>query len=819
MSMRHGLDLAWHDLRHSIRAIRTSGPLSVAVVLTLVVGVSMNAVVVSLFNALLFRPHVAKDPSSYVQIYVGLSGQWQRELHGPPWLGTLEDYNLIRAASRTLSDVTASRWTSFTLGGEASASLRGMLTSCNYLSAHLAHPMRLGRGFVDADCARPGGMPVVVLAEGAWQRHFASDPQIVGRVVRLNDVPLTVVGVAPDDPMGEPVRAMVYVPFTMQPVLQGPTDYFARSAERHAWLAMAGRLHAGRTHDDAQAELTVLAAGIDRLHPGQVTGLVVTDGAIIKEPETGRQMPLLIGLCLGTTLLILAMVCANVTTLLLARAVERRHDTAVRMSLGGTRWRLMRQLLTEMALLGGVSAFISIPFTYWASPRLAQALTDFPLAGTFAPDWRVFAVTFGLAFAAGCAAGVTPALESLRFGASGSLKPAGRTDAGPVAAGLRGTLLATQLSIGLALLITTALIVRAQERLLRLTLDYDAGRTLVTRIDLPSAGYTGPAARTFYDQFLPRVQGLPGVKAVALASPAPFAGPSGKSVTVEGARATTVVVPTRSVTPPFFSLAGLQLLEGRLFTDLECREVAPVMPLIVSASFAKMLPAGGSALGRRVHFGNGDIAEVVGVVSDTVSVRPTEQDDSIVYQPISAANLQSLATILRFDGDGRPLSQAMLSSARAIDRRPLVRSETVADTIAREAGHYTAVLKLTALPASVALFLSIVAVYGLTNFAAVQRRQEIGVRIALGARTRDVVALFLVPLRRPFAIGAIGGTVVSALGVVLLGRTRVLPDVSVGDPLALAAAIVLMLCTAVSASLIPALRAARRTPWAVLRDP
>jgi hypothetical protein len=322
--------MVWlRDVRYGLRSIRRTMPLSIAVVLTLVVGVCVNSVVVSLFNGLLFRPAVTQDPSSFVQMYVELSGLWHRELHGPRTLAALEDLETLRGATRTLAAVTASRWASFSVA-ETAESLRGAFVSCDYLSAHLG-PMRVGRGLVAADCAAPGGQPVVVLTERGWQRYFGSDRSVIGRTIRVNNHPLTVIGIAPDDAVA-PVAAMLYVPYTLQPLLQGPIDYFSEPPGRHAWLTISGRLQPGRTATEAQSEIDVLTKALDRRHPGQTTRIVVTDGAIIHEPETARSMPLLMTLCLGTTGVILVLVCANVTTLAVdePRSLHRPGDDRTR---------------------------------------------------------------------------------------------------------------------------------------------------------------------------------------------------------------------------------------------------------------------------------------------------------------------------------------------------------------------------------------------------------------------------------------------------------------------------------------------------------
>lgn len=364
---------------------------------------------------------MTRDPASFVQVYAQPSGLARPTSIGPGTLVTLEDFNAIRSDTRTLSAVTAARWASFRLGEDDSMSLRGVFVSCNFLSAHLG-PLQFGRGLLDTDCSASGREPVVVVTQLGWKRYFAGDPNIIGRTVRLNDHLLTVVGVAPDDAVGGPMAAMLYVPYTMQPVLQGPTDYFGEPPGSRAWLSLSGRLAPGRTISEAGAELAVIARSLDRLHPGRATGLLVTDGAIIHEPDTARTMPLLFALCLCTTVLILLLVCANVTTLLLARAVARRQEMAVRLSLGSSRARLLRQLLTESIALAGCAALGSIALAYYVPQYVAERLALFPLLNGFTPDWRVFAFTLGLALLAGCVAGVSPAMETLRFDLIPALK-------------------------------------------------------------------------------------------------------------------------------------------------------------------------------------------------------------------------------------------------------------------------------------------------------------------------------------------------------------------------------------------------------------
>ncbi|HEY2434343.1 MAG TPA: ABC transporter permease [Vicinamibacterales bacterium] len=817
--LRHELDVLAQDLRYNVRVIRRAGPLSIAVVLTLIVGLGINSIAFSLFNGLLFRPWATRDPDSFVHVYARPSGSARPASDGPDTMVTLEDFTAIRSDTRTLSAVTAERWASFRLGeGDGDGiSLRGVFVSCNFLSAHLG-PMQLGRGLLDSDCSGSGREPVVVVTKRGWNRYFASDPNIIGRTLRLNDNLLTVVGVAPDDAVGGPIAAMLYVPYTMQPVLYGPTDYFREPAGLHAWLNLAGRLAPGHTISQAGAELAVIARSLDRLHPGRATGLQVTDGAIIHEPNTVRTMPLLFALCVGTTVLILLMVCANVTTLLLARAVARRQEMAIRLALGGSRSRLLRQLLTETIALASFAGLGSIALACYVPQYVAERLSLFPLLKGFAPDWHVFAGTLGLALLAGCVAGVSPAMETLRVDIITALRGAGSGGGPAVSPTLRGTLIANQLSISLALLIVIGVIVRTQDRLVHTTLDYDANATIVTTVDLSHSGYSGPLARAFYDRLVPSLQALPSVRAVALASPPPFSGMPRTSFSLDTAPGRTLVASFRCVTPEYFAVTGVHVLAGRLFSDLQARTPAQVMPIVVSDSFARTFFRGVEAVGGRIRFGNDDLAQIVAVVRDTSSLRPTEPDEPMIYQPIYSAELTSLAPVLRVDGDPRPVMQGIRAEVLRLDQKSSARPETVAMIIAGAAGRYDAVIDVIAIPAMLALFLSVIGIYGLTAFAAAQRTHEMGVRVALGASRRDIVVLFFWSLRWPFVFGVAGGCVCAGICVAILRSVNVLANGSSLEPSAYGLSIVVLLFTASVATLLPAIRAARGEPWSSLRD-
>jgi predicted permease len=406
----------------------------------------------------------------------------------------------------------------------------------------------------------------------------------------------------------------------------------------------------------------------------------------------------------------------------------------------------------------------------------------------------------------------------MRVNLSEGLRSGRHGDSGRTSFALRGKLVAYQLAVSLALLVCMGLVVRAQHRLVNVGLDYDPGRVMVAGVDLAGQRYSGLAAGTFYNRLLPRLESLPGVRAVALASPPPFRGRSQVAFRFEGQTGSTLLVAARAVSPDYFPIAGVQLLRGRLFTEVETRVPAPLMPVVVSEALVRQFLTGTSGVGQRLRFGGDNPAQIVGVVSDTSSVRLGETDEPILYRPMHAGNVAGTAALIRFEGDSRPLIRAIRTEVETLDRNLSASPETVASTIAKEADRYTTVVAVTAVPAGLALVLALAGIYGVTAFATTERTREIGIRTALGARPHEIVWLFLGSLRRPLLLGAIAGFVLAGLGAYLLERANLLVNVSASDPWAYGGALFLLICAAGTATFIPARRAAVRDPWCALRE-
>jgi len=815
----HQLDNLSRDALFSLRMLRRAPLLGVTIVLTLGLGISLNSSTFAVLNALLFRPLVTRNAGTFVQLFATLTNPPSRQLRGSPVEFTLDEYQALQTGSRSLDQVTASAPVPLVIGDQRETQVRGLLVSCNFLSAHI-DPPTLGRGFLPQDCQVPGAAPVAVLNESFWRSYLGADPSAVGRDITLNQRKLTIIGVAPNQLTGDVPQAAIWIPYTMQPALAGLNDYF-RTPSEHRWLDVSGRLKRGVTHLEAQSELSTMAARLDSDRPGDRIRILLTNGSLVQAPFYAPRAPVVIGLMMGSLTLILAIVCANVATVLLSRAVFRRHEMAIRLALGASRGRLLRQLLTESLILALIASLASYCLTFRLPQALMGLIPDAPRDIPLHPDWRVFGYTLALSIVAACAAGLSPALESLRFNMSGSLKPQGQGGGGQCSSRLRNGLIATQIAVGVAVLASAGLLLRAQQRLSEFDAGFDPKSVVVTPLPLSRAGYDTVAARAFQRSLVERIQGLPGVRSVAIGTSAPFLGQSRVEVTTRAADDPRDVrlVALRKVSPAYFDAAGIRLLRGRVFGEAEAGKRADMgaAPIVISDSFAQALWPGQDPMGKRVRLKGAGQGEVIGVAADISSMRPSQKDGPVFYAPIGGDVVDSIL-IVRGTADASQLIPGIRSHIHALDSALLPAPETVDTIIRRFVERYSVVLRVASIPAGLALFLCLLGIYGVAAFASAQRTHEIGIRLAIGARRIDVFRLIVRLVARPLMIGLPIGIALAALLGKLFQRMELLVGLNPRDPLTYSAAGLLIASTALLATVAPAYRAARLAPWSALRD-
>jgi predicted permease len=603
---------------------------------------------------------------------------------------------------------------------------------------------------------------------------------------------------------------MMFVPLTLQGLLQGPDDYLRAPLDRHAWLNLSGRLVPGQSARAAEVEVTQILARLDRVHPGRTTNVVVTNGALINEP--GRA-GVIVGLVFAATALVLLLVCSNVATLLLGRAEARRPEIALRRALGANRRRLIAQLSIEGTVPALVAAAAALGLAYYVPDRVAPLLAGFPLGVSFAPDWRVFSYTLALALVAGVVAALAPVLPAL------GVRAESRSTR-------RDHLIAQQLAVSLALLVATGLVWNEQHRLTNPSLQYDPQRVLVTTLDFTRLGYSSARAAAVYSELFARAEATPGVLRLVVSTHPPFRGGVPSQLSVDAGGGGRVNAAARAVSPGYFGMLGIRLIEGRLFSEPEAQTAASPMPVVVSDAFARSVSPRGDAIGRRLQLPDGAAARIVGIVADTSTMRLGEPDGAVLYTPMTAAGRWSraptalrLALLVQSTGDAASIARAIRGYLQQADPQIVVMPQTIAETIAGEAERYLTVVTLTGALAGMTLVLTLVGIYGVVSFTVARRAKEVGIRTALGARPREIVALFVWSLRWPVGFGLAAGALLAALAGWWLQYARVVPAAEVGNGAAIyGAALLLLAGTAVAATAFPAVNAARANPWSVLRN-
>ncbi|HWR52852.1 MAG TPA: ABC transporter permease [Bryobacteraceae bacterium] len=794
------------DLRFAVRMLLRSPGFALAAAGTLVLGIVLNTAAFGVVNALWFYPLPFRDGDRLQVVR-----QINRE-KGIRAFVSWQDQADLAAQSRVFEGVASFRERTFNLSATREGSAEPVRVSGGIMSASalvvLGYEPLIGRGFTAEDEGSydaVNGPPVVLISERLWRNRFASDPGIVGRTVKVDGVGASVVGVLP--------ASFRFVYAGYQLVAPMPRDVI-RSPRTDRSLQVLARLRPGVTPEQATAEVEGIAERLAASLPASNAGWSFRSAPFreVVFGQAAKMYPVL----LAFAMLVLLIVCANVSNLLLAKVSARRKELAIRLSLGAGRWRIVRQMLTEGMLLAGAGGSLALVAASWVS---SIAITKYPELAPFRVDWHVFGYTLLVSVAAGIAFGLAPALAVSRPDLNEVLKAGGRS----ITAGgqrLRTALVVAEMAFALMLLTGAGLLLRQVAALRFIDTGFAARSLLTAPLSLEGPRYAKPEARArFWREVTERAAAIPGVESAAIASAPPLMGlASPMPVQIAGRAVRTGGEYTPLVSsvagPEYFATFGIRLIAGRAVTSADDARAPKVA--VINETLAKHLWPGeapASAPGQRIRAGeDGDWATVVGVFANVKQLL-TEPPFPEVLVPAAQAAPASMALVLRTAAEPRLVAGALRREVRSLDPDlPLSELLTLDDI--REGFYPRVMLGGLGIFAGVAVMLASLGLYGVISFVVAQRRHEMGIRMALGADRSAVVRLVLGQGLR-LASAGVGLGLLGAFGVgrVLRGF---LQGVNAADPLVFGSVTAMMCAVALAASAIPAWRTARVDPLTAL---
>jgi putative ABC transport system permease protein len=810
----------WQDIRHGLRMLAKSPGFTSVAILTLALGIGANTAIFSVVSAVLLRSLPFPAPKELVRVVS------VRARDNAPDNASYPDFTDWRAQSHSFSQMAAYRTESFTLTGQGDpAHIEGAVVSAELFPLLDVHPI-LGRTFLpeeDSPAAGNSGL-AVILSHGLWRQRFGADPGIVGRTIDLDNQSFTVVGVMP--------------PGFQFPIQSGSIDFWTTIAvdlvempgekpmasQRGAhYLDVIGRLKPQVSPSHAQAELATIVSNLNKQYTDNAprTIWVVPE---LHQLVSGVRPALLI--LLGAVGCVLLIACANVGNLLLSRGAARHHEMAVRGALGASRWRMIRQLLTESIMLAFAGGVLGVVLALWGIPPLIRLVPeDVPRITDIHLNAPVLLFTAALSLFTGVLFGLAPALRLSRAGFLESLKESGRGALhGVHSSRLRSVLVVCDVAVAAILLVGAGLLIKSFLRLEHVDPGYDPHRVLTFKVDLPDSTYTRERQVAFYREALARLDQLPGVRSASAVRPLPLDGDEVDTVLqLDGQpvdRSNSLRTSYTWVEPNYFGTVGMRLRGGRDFDDRDNLATTPVV--IINETIARRYFAGQNPIGKRIRplIGNGypspPMREIVGVVGDVKQTGLTTETGPQVYVPRSQSPFVSMIFVVRTEV--APLS--VLSAARKeileIDKDlPTYSVKTLDQYFAQSIGQPHFFTTLLGIFASLALLLAAVGLYGVISYSAVQRTHEIGVRMALGAGKKDVLKLVV---GQGFKLTLIG-VAIGVAGALVLTRllSALLYDVQPTDPATFFAVSLVLMCVALLACYIPARRAMRVDPMVALR--
>jgi predicted permease len=805
------------DVRWSLRTLWKDRRFTLAALLALALGIGATSAIYTVTDAVLLRPLPFPEPDALVEI--------QSAMRNGFGVCSFPDYQDFRARNHSLSALAAYGEVTVTLTGHGDPQqLDGLALTPSLFDVLRVNPM-LGRRFTDGDAVV--GSKVVIIAHALWQGRYRGDPDVIGRTISLDGKLATIVGVMPPGfhfPLGAGGGApLVYLPFPNEEADLGAVN----NRGNHAFV-LVGRMAPGtRTVAAAQADLDAVAASMRIDHPSEREdhNLTVRVTAM-RERVVGPVRPALV-LLLCAVLCVLVIACADGAGLLLARATVRRREVAIRSTLGASRARIVRQLLTESALLAVVGGAVGLLLALWLVDLLLGLVTpSLPQLHDVAVDGRVLLVTAGVSLLSSLAFGLVPALQASRVDLQESLKEASRS-ASHHSRRSRNALLVVEIAVALVLLFGAGLALRSFAALRAVDPGFRPDGLVVAQVDLPSSRYAKDEdGLGYYRRLTAALASLPGAEAVGIGAPLPFSHAgirTGVHVTGQPVSSALSAARIQAVAPGYFAAMGMPLLHGRNFSAVDDDEKsAPTV--IVSSEFARKLSPGEEPLGKHVDIGmtsyddkgHSTTCEIIGVVGDIRRDSLAQNIIPAMYVTLGRFPIGIVGVAVRSSAPAAmvpAVRQAILSVDHDLPPTTASTMESLMDETVRSE---RMLMVLLGLFAATALVLATIGIYGVMSYTVTQRRRELGIRIAVGAQLGQILSLVLGESLRLAALGVAIGIAV-ALAVGRLGRS-LLFGVRETDPLTLGAVAALLVVVSLAASFVPAWRATRVDPMEALRD-
>jgi macrolide transport system ATP-binding/permease protein len=814
------LETFWRDLRYGARALGKNPGFTAVALVTIGLGIGVNTGIFSVLNGVALRLLPIPKAEQILSVDQIFHGKLSRNVHGEPGLFSYPEYKNYRDNNHVFTGLLAYEpFLEATLGGESPTQLMGAAASCNYFDV-LGERPGLGRVFADADCSAPAASAVVVLSDDLWRSRFGADPLILGKSISLNRAKFVVIGIAAPGFGGlDPWPSAFWAPVTMQKALEPDRDFL--NEDNTGWLGILGRMKAGVSIEEVQSDLGVIAGQIDQQYPGRTTNLLIHRATFMGRPAERTVVFAIGGVVLAAVGLVLLIACANVANLLLARASARQKEIAIRLSIGGSRWQIVRQLLTESLLISFLGGTLGSLVAFWSMESIARfVLAHLPhgaprLVWDVNPDLRVWGYSLVLTVLTGIVFGLAPALHATRLDLGTATKGDGGGLIGKAASGgiLRSTLVGVQVAVCMVLLIAAGLLMRGLYMAQTVDPGFEMKGITQAVFDLSPQGYSEERAEIFQRQLMARVAALPGVDGVEQARVTPLNDEfMGTGMTLAG-ETETRQFEFNVVSPGFFTMLGMPMVQGRGFTKEETQADAGVM--VVTESTGRRLWPGGNAVGKTLRNFEKKEYQVVGIVKDAQISHLGQPGGMFFYMPAGPKVQTNLRLLVHSQSGDRVTANGIREAARALDADLVVDVTKLEENLELWRTPSRIVATLSGTLGTLGLLLASIGVYGVVSYGVSQRVREIGIRMTLGADGKEVMRLLLRQAMRPVLIGAALG--VAGCAAVSQIFSKVLYGIGSHDPIAFIGVPLFLLGIALLASYVPARRATRIDPAVALR--